>query len=164
MVRKSFQGEDKSVHIPRWASIPRSAIPLIWWNVWDLPDLYHHFGFRLATPELYLTTCRVAWPPVTDNTDWMKWVSCSWPPVCYLPLHLISIQHCRTRLAGALLPSLSSNPLPWFICHERIWNAAPSISPACVSEEQAVDQAWQHWWQNKAFSTEHIYRMIYTEG
>lgn len=72
VVRKSFRGEDRSVQIPRCASIPRSAIPLTGWNVWELPDLYHHFGFRLATPELYLTTCAAAWSPVTDSTDWME--------------------------------------------------------------------------------------------
>lgn len=163
VVRKSSQGEDNSVQIPQWALTPRSSIPLTWWNVCDPPDPHHHCGFRLATPELCLTTCRAAWSPVTDSAGRIKWVSCIWPPVCYPALYLISIQHCRARLAGAFLPSLSSNSWTWFICHERIWNAAASICPTRASEEQAVDQARQHWWQEKASSTGHIYRVIYTE-
>lgn len=88
----------------------------------------------------------------TCRQHWLKW----WPPGHCLPLHLISIQHWRTSLAGAFLPSVSSNPRTWLICHENIGNAATSISPLWAGKDQAVDQARQLWRQKKAFSTEQI--------
>lgn len=82
--------------------------------------------FRLAPPEFHLTACRAAGSPfMTALTKLNKSATADW----YLPLHLISIQHCRTWLATAFIAfihSLSSSPWTWFLWLERVWNAAIS--------------------------------------
>lgn len=118
--------------------------------------------FRLAAPEFHLTACRAAGSPaMTAPTKWRESVTADW----YLPLHLISIQHCWTGLATAFIadiPWLSSSPRTWFLWLERIWNAA--ISEILLARSQLWTKTSSTGDRRKHSAQSIPTRVIYTEG